>query len=310
MKMKYPKIIHFGEEITEFFKDGQLHIEEKIDGSQFRIWVDGDTIECGSKGIDWSEERPVDKMFQKVVDIAEETFKGAGLKDTMIFGEYVAKPKHNTMFYERVPEKFLIIFDVCVKGKFLCWGDKAIFASSFGFETVPRLWLGNGKDLDMKVIENLLETDSILGREKVEGLVFKNYNKMWQDGYQAGKLIMLKYVKEEFKERNKKAWRGSTKKGLIEVIIEELRTEARWDKAIQHLRDKGELTNSPKDIGNLMKELASDLELEESEQIKKRLLDFFLKEIRKGVIKGFPEYYKKKILEESLNENISNGTGK
>ena len=84
------------------------------------------------------------------------------------------------------------------------------------------------------------------------------------------------------------------------MIIEELRTKARWDKAIQHMRDEEKLTNSPKDIGLLMKELASDLELEEGEQIKKRLLDFFLKEIRKGVIKGFPEYYKKRLLEESL----------
>jgi hypothetical protein len=300
VKMKYPKILQFGDPITDFFKDGFLHIEEKIDGSQFRIWVNDGIVECGSKSVDWSDERPVDKMFEKAVKIAEETFKDSGLKDTMIFAEYVMKPKHNTMFYQRVPDKNLIVFDVCTAGKFLQPGEKQEFASKFGFETVPKLWMGMGKDLDMKIIEKLLDTDSILGREKVEGLVFKNYDKMWQDGYQAGKLIMLKFVREEFKERNKKEWKGNTKKGLIDIIIEELRTEARWDKAIQHLRDKGELTNSPKDIGNLMKEIATDLEEEEGEQIKERLLKHFVKEIKKGVIKGFPEYYKKKLLEEGL----------
>ena len=300
IKIKYPKVIHFGEEITEFFKRGNLHIEEKIDGSQFRIWIDGDTIECGSKGVDWSDERPHDKMFNLAIEATEKAFKGYPLKDTMIFAEFLMKPKHNTMFYERVPEKNLIIFDVCEEGRFLDYEEKCKFAENWGFEVVPCLWSGDGKKLNMKVIEKLLENDFILGREKIEGMVFKNYNKMWQDGYQAGKPIILKYVKEEFKERNKKEWKGNTKKGLIDMIIEELRTKARWDKAIQHMRDEEKLTNSPKDIGLLMKELASDLELEEGEQIKKRLLDFFLKEIRKGVIKGFPEYYKKRLLEESL----------
>jgi hypothetical protein len=301
MKIKYPKIVHFGEEVTDFFKQGNLHIEEKIDGSQFRIWVDNGKVECGSKSIDWSEERPIDQMFLKAVNVAEKIFNNSKLTDTMIFSEFLAKPKHNTMKYERVPENNIIVFDVMQNGRFLPYDEKVNFANSFGLEAVPRLWEGDGRKLNMEIINKLLERMSILGKENVEGLVFKNYNKIWDSGYQAGKLIMLKYVREEFKERNKTEWKGNTKKGLIDVIIEELKTEARWNKAIQHLKEKGELTNSPKDIGNLMKEIADDLETEEGEQIKERLLKFFFREIRVGVVKGFPEYYKTKILKEALD---------
>lgn len=303
MKTKYPKIMHFGDEITGFFKDGICHIEEKVDGSQFRIWVDDNKIEMGSKDVDWSDERPADKMFNKAVEEATNIFKNSGLKDTMIFCEYVSKPHHNTLNYGRVPNHNIIIFDVRQGDRFLSYEEKLGFASAFDLEVVPKLWEGDGKTLTIDIINGLLERESILGKEKIEGLVFKNYSKIFSEGYQAGKMMMLKYVREEFKERNKVTWKGNTKTGMIELIIEELKTEARWNKAVQHLREKGIATNSPKDIGNLLKEISDDIEKEDSDEIKEKLWKFYSKEIRKGVCHGFPEWYKKKLLEEALNEN-------
>lgn len=308
VRMKYPKIIHFGEPITEFFKQGDLHIEEKIDGSQFRIFVDKNEILCGSKSVNYSDEVPPDKMFESAVEKANEIFGKSKLRDTNIFCEFLMKPKHNTMNYSRTPKNNLIVFDVSVGGQFLSFDDKMNFADNFGLEVAPMIWQGNGKDLTMTIIEKLLTRDSVLGREKIEGMVFKNYSKMWQEGYQAGKLIMLKFVKEEFKERNIKEWKTEAKTGFLEKLIGDLKTEARYNKAIQHLKEQGKLTNSPKDIGLLAKEIVDDTEKEEADYIKEELFKFFWrKEIRKGLIKGFPEWYKKRLLEEGLNEAQSGG---
>jgi ATP-dependent RNA circularization protein (DNA/RNA ligase family) len=300
MKMKYTKIAHFGEEITSVFTDGNLHIEEKIDGSQFRVYVNDGKVECGSKAIDFTDERPADQMFLPVVKEAEAIFKDSGLTDTNIFLEFLRKPKHNTLTYARVPKHNMILFDVFMDGKWLKYGDKTKFAKKYDLEVPQCLWKGNGKLVDMKLIEDLLKIDSMLGNEKVEGIIFKNYDKIWSGGYQIGKLIMLKYVREEFKERNAKEWKTNTKKGFIEGVIESLRTEARWDKAIQHLRDEGKLTNSPKDIGELLRELVNDTELEEVERLKNELWKHFWNDIKRGIIRGFPEYYKKKLMEDAL----------
>lgn len=300
MKSKYPKVINFGEEITEFFKDGTLHIEEKIDGSQFRIFVDKGIVQCGSKNIDFSAEKLPDNMFNPAVENANMLFRGSKLADTMIFAEYLKKPKQNTMCYERIPTQNFIVFDVRIGDKFLNYEDKVKFAKQFGLEVVPKIWQGNGKKLTMEIIDKLLENESILGKEKIEGMVFKNYSKMFTDGYQAGKLIILKYVREDFKERNAKEWRGNTKKGFLELLVEEYRNDARWKKAIQHLKEEGKLTNSPKDIGILLKEINVDFEQEEAENITKRLWEFFRKDIIRGITKGFPEWYKREILKDAI----------
>ena len=42
---------------------------------------------------------------------------------------------------------------------------------------------------------------------------------------------------------------------MIVQLAEGLRTEARWRKAVQHLREEGRLERSPKDIGALLVEL-------------------------------------------------------
>ncbi len=303
MKTKFTKIIHYGEEITNEFKKGEVGIEEKIDGSQFRIYVNNGKVECGSKQVDWTDERPPDKMFHIAVEQATKIFSNSDLEDTMIYCEYLRQPKHNTLCYGRTPENNLIIFDVCIKGNFLNFNEKLQFSKKYGLEVVPILWKGKGEMIDMELIQSLLQCQSILGKEKIEGMVFKNYSKLWQDGYQAGKLIMLKYVREDFKERNAKEWKASTKAGFMMELIESLRTEARWKKAVQHVRDKGELEKSPKDIGKLMKELVEDVEAEEGENIKKELWKFYWKEIKKGITRGFPEWYKKYLAEEVENEN-------
>ena len=131
----------------------------------------------------------------------------------------------------------------------------------------------------------------------MEGIVVKNYSRPFLLGDRPLPLMAGKYVSERFKEvnhRNCKSKKNDQAK--IDIFKERFRTEARWDKGIQHLRDNGKLENSPRDIGILIKEIQRDVEEEEKEHIK----NFLYREFGKGIIRhstrDFPEYYKKEIL--------------
>lgn len=83
---------------------------------------------------------------------------------------------------------------------------------------------------------------------------------------------------------------------IVDKLIDTLRTPARWHKAIQHLREAGSLDDSPRDIGNLMKEVQADIEKECMDLISQKLAEWALPQIRRGVIRGLPEFYKELLL--------------
>ena len=106
-----------------------------------------------------------------------------------------------------------------------------------------------------------------------------------------------KYVTEEFKEVHNKNWKAeNTGKGKLEVAISQYRSEARWNKAVQHLRDDGRLTESPRDIGELIKEVRKDISLEEKENIKDQLWSIFKNDFLGMATSGLPEWYKEKLV--------------
>ena len=124
--------------------------------------------------------------------------------------------------------------------------------------------------------------------------------------------MMGKVVSEAFKESHRTDWklRNPAGRDIVSTIADSLRTNARWEKAIQHLRERGELKDSVTDIGNLLKELALDTKAEEEENIKQQLFKWAWKNIVRGVSRGFPEYYKEKLIKqqfERLDEEIANG---
>jgi hypothetical protein len=116
---------------------------------------------------------------------------------------------------------------------------------------------------------------------------------------------MGKYVSEKFKELNRTDYksRNPGHKDILELIVAELRNENRWQKAVQHLREKGTLEDSPRDIGGLMKEVQTDIEAECEELIKKRLYDWAKKDILRGACKGIPEWYKSQLMEKQFDGN-------
>lgn len=110
-------------------------------------------------------------------------------------------------------------------------------------------------------------------------------------------LMAGKFVSEAFKEVHRAGWKKEhTGKGRWETFVDGYRTEARWHKAIQHLREGGKLDGSPKDIGPLIKEIQKDVAEEERQTIMEFLWKEFGQEVLRKAIAGFPEWYKEQLL--------------
>lgn len=293
----YGKIYNLGHAaLVDLFSDTVV-IEEKIDGSQFSFGVFNGELLCRSNSKSQDINAP-DKLFEKAIHTT------ISIQDKLMDGwtyrcEYLMKPKHNTLCYSRCPEKNLILFDIDVSDQlYLSYESKVKCAKDLGLECVPLL--STGEYQDWETLKQLLETESCLGGTKIEGLVIKNYVRFGRDG----KALMGKFVSEAFKERHNKEWKRSNPGGkdIVQNIGQSLRTEARWQKAVQHLRDDGLLLNEPKDIGSLFKSVNDDILAECTDEIKEELFRWAWKEISRIITRGLPEWYKEQLAQNQFDK--------
>ena len=289
----YPSIYNLGHAALGQLFDGVVVVEEKVDGSQFSFGrVDGE-IFCRSKGKDQSPGQ-ADKMFQLAVEQIQEL----DLQEGLVYrGEYLQKPKHNTIAYARVPVRNVVLFDIqSGDEQYLDPGQKSLEANRIGLEVVPVMAFEEVSNWE--TLQVFLDRDSFLGGAQVEGIVIKNYARFGPDK----KALMGKFVSEAFKEKHNKEWKKSnpTARDLVDQLSINLTTEARWQKAIQHLRDNGELEGSPRDIGPLIKAIQEDIREEEREYIRDTLYNYAMGHIERKVVAGFPQWYKEQLAQEAF----------
>ena len=298
----FPKIFAIGTTyIQDIFKN-DVEISEKIDGSQFCFGKISGELFMRSKGAQIFPENP-EKMFVIASDYVL-SVENKISDNTIYFCEYLKKPKHNTLAYSRVPKNNLILFSVCDNTeRFIASYDELLKkADEIEIETVPLVF--SGKINDPQAIFDLINAESVLGGVDMEGIVVKNYFQPFLLGGQPIPLMAGKLVSEKFKEVHQKNWgKENTGKGKYELFKDSFRTEARWEKAVQHLRDSGNLDCSPKDIGSLIKEVHSDIISEEKESIKAFLFKEFGQEIIRKSTAGLAEWYKEKLIKDSFEES-------
>lgn len=291
----YPKVYNLGHSAVRDIFNEPVIVEEKVDGSQFSFGRLEDQLVCRSHGADVYVENPA-KLFRGAVATAVRIFPF--LKEgQFVRGESLETRHHNVLKYEREPRGNFVLFDVnnCNE-EYLSRTEKEAFAAANDLEIVPIIF--EGKISSVEEIIALLDRDSFLGGTKIEGLVVKNYQRFTIDK----KAMMGKYVSEKFKETHKEAWSESnpSQKGIVDRIIDGLRTEARWQKVIQHLDEEGKLTHEPKDIGLAVGRLRREIFEEEADAIKQRLFLEFAEQIYRGAFSGFPEWYKRQLLEKQF----------
>lgn len=316
----YSSIFNLGHKAIQDLLKGEVRVEEKIDGSQFSFGIFEETVAYaipieGRPGIlDYVEkEEKVIKVRSKGAvmhpDAPEKMFTSAvetvkRLADQLKVGwtyraEFLAKPRHNALAYDRVPAGHLIIFDInSGEEEFLSYDDKKAEAERLGLEVVPLLFEGIIPDIAR--FREFLEIDSVLGGQKIEGVVVKpkGYDLYGRDK----KVLMGKFVSEAFREVHSATWKqdNPTNRDIMALVADKFTTPARWNKAAQHLRERGELAEDVTDIGKIMKEVPEDVLKECEEEIKAILFSYAWPHIRRSLTRGLPEWWKELLLKRAF----------
>lgn len=298
----YGKIWSFGHRVTESVVGKRCIVEEKVDGSQLSCMVDASgTLLVRSKGAD-IHLGAVPNLFQpSVAHLVSLHTRGLLAPEHVFRFEALCAPRHNTLVYGRAPRNHLVLLDVDETAggqRYLCPEDRVEWAARLDVDCVPVLAdevLTSGGQLTRH-----LSQISFLGNAPIEGVVCKPVDPSY---YQAdGKRIIAKYVSEAFKETHRRTWTPdrAQKGDLLAEIVEAVSTPVRWEKAIQHMREDGDLQGSPADIGGLMKRVMQDVEVESIDEIKEMLWQAHRKEIVRMSAKSVPQWYKERLLKSAF----------
>ncbi len=303
----YSKVYALGHPQIEELCNEPVLVGEKLDGSQFsfmrEVTYNGvdtdDTLHMRSKGALIYPAAPP-KLFSPAVNAVIELQKE--LTPGYVYrAEAICSPRHNTLQYARAPKHFFVVYDIedMNKGAYNFLPFQAVMDECvrLGVE-----YVGCDQLTTVKSFEDLkyqMGKPSMLGGER-EGVVLKNYTRFTEDG----KVMMGKYVSERFKEVHQGAWKQNNPAGtdIIENMIRKLATEARYEKAVQHLRDDGRLLGDLRDIGPLIAEVQSDVIAEEADRIAKALFGWAKGRIERDVSRNVPQWYKNVLAKKQFDE--------
>lgn len=305
----YPSIFALGHRAISALLTVPVHVEEKVDGSQFSFGLfdayerdgtlpEGATVlRVRSKGAVMMPDAP-EPMFKEAVDTAKRLAPLLHVGWTYR-GEYLKKPRHNGLAYDRIPKQHVIIFDInSGHESYLTEDEKRAEAERLGLEVVPVLHTGLLDNITL--FRQFLDRQSVLGGQPVEGVVVKpqDYGLFGPDK----KCLMGKFVSEAFKEVQSKAWRDDNpgRADILDGLTATYTSQARWMKAVQHLRERGELDESPRDIGKLMLEVPQDIEKECRGEIAESLFQWAWPKVRRTVVRGLPEWYKNELMKKQF----------
>lgn len=307
----YPSIYALGHRAIADLLTVPVNVEEKIDGSQFSFGVFPELpneggyggLRARSKGAQLHIGAP-ERMFQQAIDVVK-TLAPKLIPGWTYRAEYLAKPKHNALAYDRIPRQHLILFDVNSEREeeYLTYESKAQVAADLGLDVVPLLFTGRLEDAS--TLRGLFATTSILGGQKIEGVVIKPSETPLFGADK--KLLMGKFVSEAFKEVRAKSWseNNSTRADVLEKIKARYRAPGRWAKAVQHLTEAGVLEGSPRDIRALMREVPADVLKECENEIKEDLFKWAWPQIARASCAGLPQWYKEELVKRQFEKEAS-----
>jgi hypothetical protein len=311
----YPQIFNVEHPAAQPVLGAECYVEEKVDGSQLSFKLadppEGATpfvfpgVEMRSKGKQLIIDPPeaTEKLFVEAV--RQVKARTDLLRPGYVYrGEFLRAPRHNTLKYDRAPKGNVCIFDVYdrVAARWLTPGEKAAEAERLGFDVVPLLHTG---PVNKGALLGFLDRESYLGGVKVEGVVLKpvGYDLYGRDG----KPVFAKWVSDQFKEAHRGEFRNANPHGgdILARLGDTYRTEARWRKAEQHLREAGVigLEPAPQDIGPILVEVARDIEREAKDEILRDLWKWAWPAIKRSAGRGLPEWYKARLFSTAFGED-------
>lgn len=202
---KYDKIHRLGKEETIGILEGVCHIQEKLDGANASIWLDGDgQIQCGSRN-----RHLIDDNFNGFVDYVKshEGIKGylTVHPNAILYGEWLVR--HSVKYPEGAYKKFYL-FDICLDGKLMHPNVVRASAYTYGILAVPTI----GTIFNNPTVEEL---KALVGKsalaESGEGIVIKNMDFV----NKFGDVCYAKMVCENFQESSKAAIVDNDKESYV-----------------------------------------------------------------------------------------------
>jgi len=303
---RYPKIFHLGDRHLKQLFDDDVFVEIKLDGSQLCFSVHDHLLHIRSKGKVIYPEAP-DKMFKNGVSHIVNMYRDGNIVNGIeYYCEYMKNKTHNTLSYKTIPKNHLMLFAAKIIKEDRMISDRLALkklADAVQIDVVHTLY--QGKISKEEELEKYMGKESFYGGCVEEGIVIKNYTKELMIGAEILPVLTAKLVRKEFQEKNGIRWsKEEARPGKLEGIKAKYKSIARWEKAVQVLKEIDKYTGSPKDIGLLISTVQADLTVEEKDSIKDDLWQIDGKAIVSASTHGLAEWYKDKLLkEQSDNES-------
>jgi hypothetical protein len=295
---KYDKIKRIGMvETQDIFKDNDIiTIEEKLDGANTSFFVKDGNIIFGSRNQQMTsnegEDTNVQKMFMACVNYVRDILKDKDLSllnGKIVYGENMVKHTLNYDWEMTPPFVAFDIYDV-ETGKYLATNDKMALFEEYQLIPAPIISITLAEYVKEDIEESYISTSKYAPKDnpfKAEGVVIKNYAKQ----------IFAKYVREEFKEDNKKVFGGGKKdaKNDDEVIVAKYCTNARINKQIYSMINEEGIALEMAMMKQLPNKVWEDIIEEEYKTILTTKYKLDISNIRKMVAKRCLEVLKQMI---------------
>lgn len=293
----YPKIYRLGLEEVADVLSHKVEITEKVDGSAFGFGlIDGKLVLRSKRTV--LPAAVVSGMFAGAT-AAVNSIRDKLIPGACYWGETLEKPRHNKIQYGRIPRHHVALYGINVDGKYVAYETIKREAERLGFDVVPLLYRGRVENLEK--LDSLFEDfqESFLGG-MVEGIVIRPVG----DPCPSAKL-----VKDEFKERmvkkEKSIKQDSKTEDAVREFFESFATEARWTKAIQHLKEDGIISrDTPENIGLIIKEIQRDTLEEEENFIKENLWVLYKRMFLRTLTEKFPKWYMNEVCNHGSVDNV------
>jgi len=303
---KYGKIKPIGyEENAELLTspEDDIYIEEKIDGGNFRFMLKDGRIIFGSRTQSIGDStREIGGNWKRCVEYIKEKLPTKDLEKLkpesssfVFYGECCIKHTFDYDWEKIPPYLGFDILDLNTD-KFLGYEEKLNIFTELGLHMVPLIKIVKAKDiikLDDSIVPKSVYSSpsSPPEHQQAEGIVFKNYNKQ----------IFAKYVREKFKEENRKTFGEGKKfaKNDDERIVAIYCTNSRIEKNIYKLLDYGNKLELPL-MKHLPKEVLTDIYEENWNEICFSSWSVNFKNIRKKITGRCLNVLKKMITNSAL----------
>jgi hypothetical protein len=285
MFISYPKIHRLGKEETDGILDFESILQEKIDGANTSIWLDGGELHLASR------TREITDGFNGFVDYVKENKEINKLladhPEYRLFGEWLVR--HTISYNETAYRKFYL-FDIMDGDEFIETTKVDEIAENYNIPH-PRIF-SVGKHNEADIAEYVGKTE--LGAVG-EGVVIKTrdfINKF-------GDIQYAKVVTQKFKEDNAITFGGNNKHSETYwemYVVNKYATLPRVEKIMNKIQPTVDHKLDLPDIPRITGTCYHDMLTEEIWEISKKVHSLDFKQLKRLAIKKFVQIYKDVIL--------------